>query len=318
MIDFNAGPYSGLGTPQSSLGFPEMAGWEQCAQYLYNAPDGHVLLGLDGDAGPVYFDFDSDAPHMLINAGSGGGKSTLARGIATQCLMAGATVAFLDAKRHSHRWAKNLPGVHYAETFAKIGDALISIGMELHRRNEIIDSFPGPVEDAPVGERIVIVFEEMNATMDALKSMSKKLPEGDYDAMDALKDIMFMGRAAKVHVVAIAQLATATAMGGPAIRENFGYRILARYTKQAWSMLAYDCGRPQPAPKEKGRWRLCNSGIARELQALCLDEEQCAALVRAAYDYRESQGQVQHYTRRDLRRRGRDAQRALTRARGQS
>lgn len=315
MLQFTDGIYSGLSTPQGSLHFPEVLDWNEAKGFIYDCPESQVMLGVDGDCEPVYFDFDNDSPHVLINMGSGGGKSTLARGIATQALTKGANVVFLDAKRHSHRWAKNLPGVHYAQTFTEIGDALVSVGMELHRRNEVVDDFPGPIEEAPVGERIIVVFEEMNATMDALKSMSRKLPEGSYDAMDALKDIMFMGRAAKIHVVAIAQFASAEAMGGSAIRENFGYRILARYTKQAWTMLAYDCGVPQPAPKEKGRGRICHGGVARETQFLYLTEEQCAALVRAAYQYRDSQGLVHHYTRRELEQQAWSAQRALARAR---
>lgn len=317
MISFTDGIYSGLSTPQGSLHFPEVLDWEACKGYLYDRPENKIFLGTDGDAEPVYVDLDNDSPHILINAGSGGGKSTIARSIATQALTGGANVVFLDAKRHSHRWAKNLPGVHYAQTFTEIGDALVSVGMELHRRNEVVDLHPGPIEEAPVGPRIVVVFEEMNATMDALQSMSKKLPEGVYDAKDALNDIMFMGRAAKIHVVAIAQFASASALGGSAIRENFGYRILARYTKQAWTMLAYDCGVPQPAPKEKGRGRICYGGVARETQFAYLSEEQAAWLVRAAYDYRERNGLLAEFTDRQLEDQAVHARGALVRARGQ-
>ncbi|MFF5973711.1 hypothetical protein ACFY7C_19500 [Streptomyces sp. NPDC012769] len=317
MLNFEAGLYSGLSTPQGSLHFPDVLDWDAARQFIYDTPENEIFLGVDGDGDPIRVNLDDDSPHILINAGSGGGKSTLARGIATQVLTAGANAVFLDAKRHSHRWAKNLPGVHYAQAFAEIGDALVSVGMELHRRNEVIDAFPGPIEEAPVGPRIVLIFEEMNATMDALKSMSKKLPEGEYDAMDALADIMFMGRAAKIHVVAIAQFASAEAMGGSAIRENFGYRILARYTKQAWTMLAYDCGVPQPAPKQKGRGRICHAGVARETQFLYLTEEQAAWLVRAAHEYRQRTGQVRAYTQQELQYQARHAQAALARARGQ-
>jgi hypothetical protein len=314
MLNFDAGLYSGLSTPQGSIHFPEVYDWESAKSDLYATPDNEILLGVTGDGEAIRIDLDNDSPHVLINAGSGGGKSTIARGVAVQALTQGANVVFLDAKRHSHRWAKNLPGVHYVQTFTEIGDALVSVGMELHRRNEVVDQFPGPIDEAPVGPRIVLVFEEMNATMDALKSMSRKLPEGAYDAMDALKDIMFMGRAAKIHVVAIAQFASAEAMGGSAIRENFGYRILARYTKQAWTMLAYDCGVPQPAPKEKGRGRICHAGVARETQFLYLSEEQAAWLVRAAHEYRERNGMNVTFTRRQLQEQSAHARAALARA----
>src|SRR5690606_39318489 len=59
---------------------------------------------------------------------------------------------------------------------------------EVHRRNMIVDEWDGPLEDAPVGPRIVVVFEEMNATMATLKSLDKRLHEGDYTAIQGFMD----------------------------------------------------------------------------------------------------------------------------------
>ncbi|OII61193.1 hypothetical protein BJP40_06605 [Streptomyces sp. CC53] len=274
--------YTGLATPAAPNSFPELFGYHQARPLIADALESAPLLGIDGEGEPVAIDLDSDSPHVLISAASGGGKSVILRSIAAQALAAGNKVAFLDVKRHSHRWAKNLPGADYASTLPEIGDALVALGMEVHRRNEIVDSFPGPVEEAPVGERIIVVFEEMNATMGQLQALGRKLPRDKYDAIDALGDIMFMGRAAKMHVVAVAQYATAAALGGGDIRENFSTRILIRYSDRAWKMLT-DVWPPQPSPEEPGRGMVCRAGKARETQFLYLSEEEAATLVREAH-----------------------------------
>ncbi|MFF8831359.1 helicase HerA domain-containing protein [Streptomyces sp. NPDC015131] len=291
-LNFSTGIYSGLATPAASFQFPEILTYRDAFHLIAESPESAPLLGVDGEGNPISVDLDSDSPHVLISAASGGGKSVLARGIATQFLVNGADVVFLDVKRHSHRWAKNLPGVTYAAALPDIGNALVKLGEEVHRRNEIVEQFAGPIEEAPVGDRIVVVLEELNATMTQLKGLSKKLPRGAYTAEDAFRDIMFMGRAAKVHVVAVAQYATVEAMGGGDIRENFSTRILIRYTKNAWTMLAYDCGLPQPAPEEPGRGMVCRGGKARQVQFLYLTEEEAAAMVREAYEARVEAGEA--------------------------
>jgi DNA segregation ATPase FtsK/SpoIIIE-like protein len=207
-------------------------------------------------------------------------------------LARGSVATVLDLKRHSHFWAKGLPNVGYAETLRQIGNALVELGKEVHRRNELATEWLvaqrklgrfANAEDAPVGPRIVILFEEMNATMSQLKELGKRIPNGAYDAMDALKDIAFMGRAAKVHLLAVGQFLDARTMGGD-IRECFSTRILIRYSKNTWTMLAYDCGVPQPAPSQKGRGMVCRGGKARETQFLFLTEEEAAALASRTWD----------------------------------
>lgn len=281
-IKFDQGPYAEMGTPSQSLGFPEILKYDDARDLITYAEESAPVLGVDGTGAPISVDLDSDSPHMMVSASTGGGKSVLLRSIASQMMANGAVATFLDVKRHSHRWAKSLPNAGYAATLPEIGNALVELGKEVHRRNEIVENWPGTIETAPVGPRIVVVFEEMNATMSQLKELTKRIPSGTYGAVDALRDIAFMGRAAKVHLLAVGQFMDARTVGSD-IRECFSTRILARYTKQTWTMLAYDCGLPQAAPAETGRGMVCRGGKARETQFLFMTEEQAAELARSAY-----------------------------------
>lgn len=54
-----------------------------------------------------------------------------------------------------------------------------------------------------------------------------------------------MGRQVRLHVLLVAQSATARAIGGPEMRENFSTRILVRYSLNAWHM-PVPAGQPHP------------------------------------------------------------------------
>ncbi|MCZ4102570.1 hypothetical protein C8250_042420 [Streptomyces sp. So13.3] len=52
-------------------------------------------------------------------------------------------------------------------------------------------------------------------------------------ALDALNGVLYMGRQLRMHVLLVAQSATARALGNPEVREQFSTRILARYSVKA-------------------------------------------------------------------------------------
>src|SRR3546814_1454691 len=81
-------------------------------------------LGI-GVSGPVGVDLDGESPHILVNAPTNKGKSTVGRSLGVQSLSQGDLVVVLDRKMHSHQWARDLaPVVHYADTTPSIGFAL--------------------------------------------------------------------------------------------------------------------------------------------------------------------------------------------------
>ena len=285
-MDWTSGtnPYAGISTP--AKGFPSALPLNEATDWIAESPASSVLLGVDSLGEPIRVDLDNEDPHILVSARTGRGKSAIARSVAVQRLAQGDQIVILDVKRHSHRWAQQLgPNVHYAKSVQEIGYALVSLGRELHRRNHIVDELAPdrPVCEARVGPRIIVIFEEMNATMDHLKTLDKRVGgESSYTASDGLRDVSFMGRAVRMHLVSFAQLASYKASGGSEVIENYGTRILVGYSDLAWRYLARDCGKFIPSPEERGRGMVCRDGKARETQLLWVPEESAVAHVTAA------------------------------------
>lgn len=264
--------YSGVSTSRSN--FPSVLPIEEATDWIADAGPSQVVLGVDGKGSPLTVDLDSESPHVLISAPTGRGKSAIARNFAVQRMLQGDIVVILDIKRHSHRWARTLaPLAAYFKDVQDIGGALVNLGLEVHRRNEIVDHWDGPLETAPVGPRIIVLFEEQNATMKSLKDLDRRLLDGDYSASEGMNDLSFMGRGVRMHLVSFAQMASYRATGGQEVIENYGTRILVGHSPQAWRYLASDCGKPISAPEEDGRGIVCQRGKAREAQLLWIPEQ---------------------------------------------
>jgi len=236
------------------------------------------LIGLGRARCKICADWDADSPHALMSAGSGGGKSTVIRCLFCQGLHHGALGIVLDLKRMSQAWARGLPNVIYCRSIAEIHNMLIALGAEVERRNELADELAdddGNIPDeayAEIGQRIEIVCEEMNATINRLNAHWRKIKAKNdpsvSPAVEALGDVLFMGRAVRVNVLAVAQMMTARALGGPEARENFATRILARYTMNAWKMLVPEVWPMPKSSRHLGRVQVVNAGVARETQVV--------------------------------------------------
>lgn len=267
-------PYSGMGSKSSDI--PDLV-----TDMPDSLPSG-VTLGIGAD-GPVTVDLDSESPHILVNAPTGQGKSAVARSVAVQRLVQGDLVIVLDKKMHSHRWARDLaPNAFYADTEPAIGSALVNLGFELHRRNQVVRDHVGDVGEADVGPRIVVIFEETNATLTQLGVLDKTVAAGGYKALDAFRDLMFMGRAVKMHVIAFAQLASYRSGLTADLIENFGTKVLIDASMKAWKWLVPECGAYRSTPEVKGRSLVCRGSKAREAQLLWVPEEDATGCVLSA------------------------------------
>jgi hypothetical protein len=212
---------------------------------------------------------------------TGGGKSVFARAMAAQILARGGQVVICDIKRVSHRWARGLPGVTYARSPEEIHDALISVAAEGLRRFELIEQDKD--DDVAALPRVLLVMEELNATINKLAnfwaSVREKEDPKKSPAVEAFGDTLFMGRQARTHVLAIGQLMTARAMGGPEMRECFSTRVLSRYSMNAWKMLVPEVWPAPRASRHPGRVQLVQAGEAHATQVVYGTEEEARELV---------------------------------------
>jgi hypothetical protein len=256
---------------------PAQVGIDQVSENLPRLEDWEFYIGQGAGDTPVVLSLKDDSPHIAVSAGSGAGKSVLAQLIAVQVLARGGRVVILDRKG-SHRWAVGLDGVDYCTKPGQMHDALIRAAALANERNDLALHEP---EDWDPGSRTLVICEELNATIGQLlnfwadvrgKGDPKRSP-----AVSALGELLFMGRSAKVNVLAIAQMLTARAIGGPEARENFGIRCLARYTANNWKMLVPEAAMPR-ASRTLGRWQVVIGGQATEVQVAYLTAKQAAQL----------------------------------------
>ncbi|MFM9584154.1 helicase HerA domain-containing protein [Streptomyces caniscabiei] len=240
-------------------------------ELVAKAPESAPVIGIGTSGRTVSVDLDADSPHILVNASTGGGKSVTLRCITCQMLHNGSQAYILDYKRISHPWARGIPGVTYCADIADIHDALIELGMEGRRRVRVAEELGIDAVDA-IGPRLLILLEEVNATLKQLARYWERLREsGDpkvSPAIDALNEVLYMGRQVRMHVLLVAQSATARALGGPEVREQFATRILARYSMNAWRMLAPEVHPAPKSTKHHGRAQVVIGGTAHETQVL--------------------------------------------------
>jgi hypothetical protein len=253
--------------------------------HMQAAAESAPILGIGRAGKPVAADLDGDSPHVLVSAGSGGGKSVTSRALITQILNRGGLVLILDVKRLSHAWARGLPNVRYCRDVAQIHDALIWLSGEVDRRNRAADDGAdedGATDHVDIGPRLVVLAEEMNATINRLAAYWRSIKTQDdpstSPAIEALADCLFMGRQVKVNVLAVAQMLTARTIGGPEARENMGVRILARYTMNNWRILVPEIWPPPKSSRHSGRVQVCVAGEARETQVAFLSAREAKAL----------------------------------------
>jgi hypothetical protein len=256
---------------------PEKCVLADVSGILDSIPEWEFVVGITTGGRPVIISLDDDAPHIACSAGSGAGKSVLAKAIAVQVLRRTGRVTIFDRKG-SHRWARGLAGVTYCTRPEEMQKELIRLSEQADARNE---RAMHEDEGWDPGQREFVIFEEMNATIPWLrdwwdeirdKNDPKKCP-----AVTAFKNIMFMGRSAKTNLFGVAQMLTANTTGGPESRENFGIRALARYTMNNWKMLAPECPMPKRS-KTRGRWQFVIAGEATETQVLFLTDAEARAL----------------------------------------
>ncbi len=256
---------------------PKQVGYAEVLQALPGLAEDEFYLGAAVGDTPVTISLSADAPHIGLSAGTGAGKSILAQLIAVQVLARGGRVILLDRKG-SHRWALGLDGVDYCTKPAQMHDGLVKTATIASDRNDLAFY---EADDWNPGARVLVIVEELNATLGQLANFWADVRAKDEPkrspAISALAELLYMGRSAKVNVLAIAQSLTARAIGGPEMRENLGVRCLARFSTNMWKMLVPEAAMPRPS-RTLGRWQIVVGGVATETQVAYLTRAEARAI----------------------------------------
>jgi len=283
----NAGPSPQLILAQSEPP-PVRVSLESVRPAIDSARPDDLVWGAGKQGRTVTTSLSGDSPHCGLSMGSGAGKSVTARGLLAQRLYRGDIGLILDYKMISHQWARDLPNAVIARRPHEIHRALIWLGGEVERRNEVAlagADIDGNVH-AAVGPRLIVVCEELNATVARLRAHWREVRGGDKSlpqrspALEALDAVSFMGRQVLVNIIYIGQRLSVKASGGDGdARENIGVIAFGRYSASNWKMLAGDYPMP-PKSLTPGRLQVVTDRV-RETQGVFMSAREARALALA-------------------------------------
>lgn len=203
-----------------------------------------LIIGMGVHERIIEIDLDSDAPHIAISMGTGGGKSSLLRLIIAYLIHHGVErIDIIDPKRVSQNFAKNIPGVYIWRTMAEQMEAVHNFRLRMESRYDALDT-----DDALTFPRHVLIIEEQNSFVSYARTYwddyraeldpkdRGKVPRRTPVISD-LAYILNQGRQACMNVVSVFQRMSASASGSGDMRENYGAKIIARYSPQTWRLL---------------------------------------------------------------------------------
>ena len=257
-------------------------------QEIERARSDVAIWGLGKGSGVVDTSMSGDSPMGGMSMASGAGKSIQARSYLAQMLFKGHLGVILDYKMISHQWAKGLPNVVIYRRPHEIHQALIWLDGEAQRRNEVAlagADLDGNVH-AVVGDRIIVIFEELNATMSKLRAYWRAERNGDKSlqqrspALEALDAVNLMGRQVLLNVMYMGQRLSVKAIGGDGdARESIGVIAFGRYSASNWKMLAPDFPMP-PSSRKPGRIQVVTDQV-RECQGIFMTAAEARELALA-------------------------------------
>lgn len=284
---------------------PDNLSWADIAHAIAECSDEQWVAGKAPGGRVVRCSLTEDSPHFLMSGAAGTGKSVLGRVLMVQRLLRGDGVVILDPKRFSHwRWAGGgklaRDRVVYAYRDEDLHEAWVAVGEEIKRRIEL------PEEELARQRRVFICVEEANVQAKKLtrywRGLRKEImlaakqaqaddapfevadldPPLQSPAIVAMQESVCMGREIRMHVIVMAQRASAAIFGGNGgdIRESFqGGRFIARWDRKLWAMLV-DTIAYVPCPAgHRGLWGLSRGQDFEIFRVPMLEEKEALETV---------------------------------------
>lgn len=245
---------------------------------IEKAPEHKILLGMDAQEKPVHLDFDSDSPHFLITAGTGGGKTSMQRNCGAQCLHKGHEVFIFDPKFLSHIWARGRANVTVVSEAAEMHALFMALAGELEKRKRETDglTYKDPI---PTWTRKVLILEELSVAIAELRAWWQSPAGGNHKgeppSVAALRKILNQGRFLMVNVIAGANRFDANQTGGGAARDQYAWIGLAEHSHHVIDMLAKGAPvEPKTREDRKGRMQIVNGHDVTEIRVVWWEDNE--------------------------------------------
>jgi hypothetical protein len=246
-------------------------------------PEHKTAIGLDDQGNLVCWDWGSETPHGLLNAGSRHGKTEVEEGMVAQVLRKGGKCTYVDVKRTSIQGMKGTPGLTLLDNPRDMPAMWLAIagwGRDLDRR--IDDRTKDPTLEFC---RDLLVIEEVNQFSEMCDEFWETWPEEDEEYRGTIlwkpkrakrtppiwrvvKHGVWEGAFAKKNVLIAGQNIEAQTVKG--VRNSIGMRLLGGYQPQNWKALVGTTPIPA-APPVKGRWCMVNGSTQSWVQAIIAD-----------------------------------------------
>jgi hypothetical protein len=246
-------------------------------------PEHKTAIGVDDRGNLICWDWKTENPHGLLNAGSRHGKTETELAMVAQVLEKGGRVTYVDVKRVSIHGLAGVPRLTLADDPRDMVGMWLTIdkwGQKLDQR--IDDRTKDPTCEF---DRDLLVLEEVNQFSEMCDEFWENWPEEDEEWKDTIlwkpkrakktppiwrvvKKGVWEGAFAKMNVLIAGQNIEAQTVKG--IRNSIGMRLMGGYQPQNWKALVGTTPIPA-APPTKGRWCMINGSSQTWVQALIAD-----------------------------------------------
>ena len=302
---------------QSRIGFSLTFGWQLDADepvlvmkrafelpklvYLHEVlekvkalPEHKTAIGVDDRGDLVTWNWNTENPHGLLNAGSRHGKTETELAMVAQVLEKGGRVTYIDVKRVSIQGLKGVPGLTLCDNPRDMVGMWLTIDAWGKDLDDRIDA--RTVDPTCEFDRDLLVLEEVNQFSEMCDEFWENWPEEDEEWLGTIfwkpkrakktppiwrviRKGVWEGAFAKKNVLIAGQNIEAQTVKG--VRNSIGMRLMGGYQPQNWKALVGTTPIP-PAPPVKGRWCMINGGSQTWVQAIIADlvDVQSAAIWR--------------------------------------
>jgi hypothetical protein len=201
---------------------------------IYATTQDKPVLGLGTRAEVVKLDFTGEIAHLAASIGTGGGKSSLLRFLMAQFAYHGCRdFEVIDVKMVSLEGMEDLPGLRYHRHIQECWGAIARIRKEMERRYEI--RMKNPTKVFP---RKIALLEEQNAFAELTRVHWKDQGgKGTAPVWSDITLILTMARQVNINLIGMYQRMSAKASGGGELRDQYGLKLLSRFSPQAWDAL---------------------------------------------------------------------------------